>query len=220
MGPGYSDLIAKAVAETRFEVLRESSASTTSVTAPPLDEATTLELSAYLSELSKWNERVNLTAARSPEELVDLTLADASMLAQCGAPGAWVDVGTGAGAPGLILAILRADRTLTLVEPRSKRVAFLRTVVGRSRASAQVIRARSEALAAGSFDFAVSRATLSPDAWLREGARLARRGTWVLLAQAGAPALPGQRIVMSVDYKWPLTGVSRRGLLFTSENCP
>src|SRR5688572_11405520 len=140
-----------------------------------------------------WNQRMDLTAARSPDELVDLLLADAAQLAQLTpeGPATWVDVGSGAGAPGLALALLRPDLKLTLVEPKQKRVVFLRAVLHElGRADILVERARDDALESKHFDVAVSRATLPPPEWVRAGARLARRRVLVLLAQAELPAPP------------------------------
>jgi 16S rRNA (guanine527-N7)-methyltransferase len=164
-----------------------------------------------------WNRRVDLTAARSAEELVDLYLSDAWVLAASDADDAasWIDVGSGAGAPGLVLQLFRPERPLTLVEPRSKRVAFLRTAVGQLRLRTKVVAERSDALGASCCDVAVSRATLPPEQWLAEGARLARRSVWVLLARGAAPSRPGWQVASEVDYEWPLTHAPRRALCFS-----
>jgi len=167
-----------------------------------------------------WNRRVDLTAARSPDELVDLFVADAAMLASVHPPGPqrWVDVGSGAGAPGLGLAVLRPELELTLVEPRAKRVAFLHTALGTvGRANVRVHRARSEQLASGGWEVACSRAALPPSEWLRQGTRLATRGVWVLLARAPAPSLAGWRAEADVPYTWPLTGAARRAVRFVPD---
>jgi len=171
-----------------------------------------------------WNRRVDLTAARSAEELVDLYLADAWVLAAsvADAGASWVDVGSGAGAPGLVLQLLRPAWQLTLVEPRAKRVAFLRTAIGQLRLGTKIVAERSDSLRASSCDVAVSRATLPPEEWLAEGGRLARQSVWVLLARGAAPSRPGWRAASQVDYEWPLTQAARRALCFTRtpEPCP
>lgn len=173
-----------------------------------------VSLSCRLLDLTvSWNEKMDLTAAKSPEELVDLTLADAVALFGQGAlaaAGAWVDVGSGAGAPGVPLALLEPRLQLTLVEPLQKRVAFLRTLVGSLGIGARVVRGRSETLPAGSAEVAISRATLAPPAWLAEGARLATREVWVLLAREPAPSLAGWAARTDVACEWPLTGRKRR----------
>jgi 16S rRNA (guanine527-N7)-methyltransferase len=167
-----------------------------------------------------WNQRVDLTAARSPEELVDLYLSDALVLAASGSRTeleSWCDVGSGAGAPGLVFQLLRPESELTLVEPRAKRVAFLRTAIGQLGVRSRLVAGRSEVLDANACDVAVSRATFPPEEWLVEGARLARRSVWVLLARGATPSLAGWQLASEVDYEWPLTGAARRALRF--ERC-
>lgn len=169
-------------------------------------------LADLLDQVVIWNRRHNLTAARGPDELADLYLADALWLTRIGSGcgGKWLDVGSGGGAPGLGLALLRPRLVLELVEPRDKRVAFLRTMIGRwELPRVTVLRCRSDALPAQSVDVALARATLPPPAWLAEGARLARRVVWVLLAREPAPSHEGWRLVHQERYAWPLTGFER-----------
>jgi 16S rRNA (guanine527-N7)-methyltransferase len=177
-----------------------------------------LPLACRLLDLTvSWNEKMDLTAAKSTAELVDLTLADAVALFGQGAlaaGGAWLDVGSGAGAPGVPLALLEPQVRMTLCEPLQKRVAFLRTLVGSLGVGARVVRGRAEALEAGSAEVAISRATLSPPAWLAEGARLATREVWVLLAREPPPALPGWAVRADISCEWPLTGRNRRLVSF------
>jgi 16S rRNA (guanine527-N7)-methyltransferase len=174
------------------------------------------ELASYLDLVVTWNAKLDLTAARNEDELCDLFLADAAFIASHGVDaGVWVDVGSGAGAPGLPLAILLSETDWTLVEPQQKRVAFLRTVIGTlDSKNVRVQRARSNDLADASFDVAVSRATLSPDEWSSEARRIARRSFWVLLAKADAPSHHGVRLELDESYAWPLTGAPRRALRF------
>lgn len=178
-------------------------------------------LCRYLDLLVEWNQRFDLTAARSEDELVDLTLADALVIAlgtlvgqRAPSDEAWVDVGSGAGAPALPLALLLPEIALTLVEPKSKRVAFLRTACGALSVNVSVARARSADLAPRSHSVALSRATLAPDLWLPEGARVARHAVWVLLARGDLPRLDGWQVAGDWEYQWPLTGAERRALRF------
>jgi 16S rRNA (guanine527-N7)-methyltransferase len=174
----------------------------------------------WLVQLVRWNARIDLTAARTPEELVDLMVADAAVLAARIPRGARVvDVGTGAGAPGLGLAILRPDLAVTLIEPLQKRVSFLRTVLGAAkRTDVVVLAARGEAVLAkpARWDVAVARATLPPPDWLALGGRLVDPGgsDWVLLAQGGPPETPGLTRAEEAAYAWPLTLVTRRAIRY------
>ncbi len=172
---------------------------------------------AYLDELVAWNRKIDLTAARTPEELVDLTIADAWVVASSSAEaGVWIDVGSGAGAPGLVIAMLLRDVTMTLVEPKDKRVAFLRSTAAKLRLSnVRVERSTSSRLPEGSCDSAVSRATLPPAEWLREGKRLSRKWVWLLLAGDAPPDCPGLSLEHDLRYTLPLTGATRRAARYT-----
>ncbi len=184
-----------------------------------LDARAAAALGAWLERLQEWNARIDLTAARSPEELVDLMLADALVLASRLSRGASVvDIGAGAGAPGLALAFVRDDLRVTLVEPLGKRASFLRTVIGATqRSDIALSPVRGEALAGRrAWDAAVSRATLAPPAWLALGASLVRAEgeVGVLLAKDDAPESPLAELVEERPYTWPLTGAERRLLLY------
>jgi 16S rRNA (guanine527-N7)-methyltransferase len=179
-------------------------------------------LCTWVGLVASWNARIDLTAARSDDELCDLMLADAAVLARHLPTGSHVvDVGSGAGAPGLGVALLRPDLRLTLVEPLQKRVAFLRTVIGSvplEGARPEVVRGRGEDLV-GRVPFAVatSRATLAPAAWLELGAKLAPSGdVWVLLAREQPPTTTGRAIADDLRYVWPLTGAERRVVRYTA----
>lgn len=175
-----------------------------------LDPARRAALATWLGELCVWNARMDLTAAKTGDELTELMVTDALVLARMiptreGAPLRVVDVGTGAGAPGLALALARPDLALTLVDPLGKRIAFLRTVLGRlRRADVALVTGRGDSLPAASFDVAISRATLSPDEWLALGRTLVVPGgeVYVLLTDADASAPDA--------YAWPFSGRFRR----------
>jgi 16S rRNA (guanine527-N7)-methyltransferase len=209
LGDGWHDLSRRAGADLERQLSRE------------LPQLPLGKLGRMLDLVVTWNARTDLTAARGPEELVDLYLADALVVATAEGDlaGRWVDVGTGGGAPGLTLATLAETLNLTLVEPRDKRVAFLRTVVGELELSqVRVKRARSDAIADSEFDVAISRATLPPAEWLAEGARLSTSSVWVLLARGEAPELAGWRPDLELAYLWPLTRASRRALRYVPES--
>lgn len=210
-----------AIAERVRRVVRESPPPLALALAPAAEEA----IAAWIALVAAWNQRIDLTAAKTEDELVDLMLADALVLAARvpSGPGARVvDVGTGAGAPGLPLALARPDLAVTLVEPLQKRVALLRTAAGSlapAGARPAVVRGRGEDLVARGerFQVAMSRATLGPPAWLALGARLAPAGdVWVLLAREAPPAQAGWSAAEDVAYRWPLTGKERRAVRFTA----
>jgi 16S rRNA (guanine527-N7)-methyltransferase len=83
-------------------------------------------LAAHLDLISKWNRVHNLTAVRETEQMVVLHVLDSlSLLPHLGDARSLLDVGTGAGFPGIPLAILRPDVEVTLLDSSSKKCTFL-----------------------------------------------------------------------------------------------
>jgi 16S rRNA (guanine527-N7)-methyltransferase len=161
----------------------------------PSFDAKKAALATWLDALVEWNAKIDLTAAKDASALAWLMLADAMVLApNLAANARVVDVGTGAGAPGLALAILRPDLRVTLAEPLGKRASFLRTVIGLlGRTDVTLLPKKGEALDKAAYDAAISRATLAPEEWLALGKTLVVPGgdVWVFLAEGDAP--PGAK---------------------------
>jgi 16S rRNA (guanine527-N7)-methyltransferase len=154
-------------------------------------------LAAYASRVLAWNRRINVTGAASAEELVDTHLVDALALVPHLPEGAFsfIDVGSGAGLPGIVLSILRSDARAILLEPIHKKQALLARVV--RELGLEGVRAIPERLeqhlarAPASFDVAVSRATWRVAEWLERARPLVRPGGRILgLAGAEAAELP------------------------------
>ena len=92
----------------------------------PLPEGAIDRLAQYLRLLEKWNRVHNLTAIREPEMMVALHVLDSlSILPQLAGARTLVDVGTGAGLPGIPLAIARPDLRVTLLDSSHKKATFL-----------------------------------------------------------------------------------------------
>ncbi len=87
-------------------------------------------LDTFVALLRYENKRQNLVAARSLEEVWMRHIADSAQLLDYVPRGTapWLDLGTGAGMPGLVIAIMRPDQEITLVEPRAKRIEWLERV--------------------------------------------------------------------------------------------
>jgi 16S rRNA (guanine527-N7)-methyltransferase len=90
-------------------------------------------LRKYARLLAEWNERVNLTAITDPSEIYVKHFADS--LALCALPGfmeygrTLLDVGSGAGFPGLVIKIARPEMRVVLCDALAKRIRFLRTAI-------------------------------------------------------------------------------------------
>lgn len=170
-------------------------------------------LRAYLALLTKWNKVYNLTSIRDPDEMVTHHLLDSLAVlpeiqksASARRHFRLADVGSGAGLPGLVLAIARPEWTVTSVEAVEKKAAFQRQVIIELKlANVSIYCGRIEELK-GSFDAVISRAFAS----LGDCVRLAGHLSNCLWAMKGAyPAdeiavLPtGWRVVASHELHVP-----------------
>ena len=91
-----------------------------------IDEMTRNRLLDYLDLLEKWNHVYNLTAIREKEKMVSMHLLDSIAILKHLPSGPYLDVGTGAGLPGIPLATILKDETFSLVDIVQKKCAFLR----------------------------------------------------------------------------------------------
>ena len=105
------------------------------------------KLNLYGNLLLEWNEKINLTAITDPEEVVIKHFLDCILfLKHIEIPhnAKVIDVGTGAGFPGVVLKIMREDIHLTLLDGLNKRIVFLNDVLEKLNLSAKTIHARAE----------------------------------------------------------------------------
>lgn len=148
----------------------------------------------YAEELLRWNAKVNLTAITRPDEVVEKHLVDSLLaLPEVEGAGSLLDVGAGAGLPGIPLALARPALEVTLVEAVGKKVAFMKSaivklgLVGRVRA-VQVHAAGEPATEQlPVVDVAIARAFTQLDGWLALGLRYVRPGGQVVAMLGVAP---------------------------------
>ncbi len=162
-----------------------------------LSGASIAPLARFAGLVLDWGTRVNLTGARSREAIADDHFADALALLPHLPRHAFrfVDVGSGAGFPGLLIALLRPDASGVLLEPTRKKQAFLVRAI-RELGLGERIEARAERLeehlargAVALYDLAVSRAAWPASRWVEVGMPLLRAGGVILGvegAQSGA----------------------------------
>jgi 16S rRNA (guanine527-N7)-methyltransferase len=150
-------------------------------------------LGKYLDLLLRWNERINLTAVRDAEGIVERHFVDSlSVLPHLPAGLATlVDVGSGPGFPGAVIALARPELAVTLVESLHKKCAFLETLRRELPLPKVNVRAQriEDVLAAPGFvpfDAAVSRATLDLPEWLALGRKLVKEEGGLVLGMEGA----------------------------------
>ena len=156
-----------------------------------LSEATQAKLLAYVSLLKKWNNTYNLTAIRDERDMVTQHLLDSlsilPMLQESAQAGRrWADVGSGAGLPGIPLAIARPDMDMTLIETVEKKSAFQRQAkIELGLSNIAVHCGRVEDMPGGLFDAVISRAFAELTDFIRlAGQLLAQNGR--LYAMKGA----------------------------------
>lgn len=167
-------------------------------------------LAAYMALLQRWNATYNLTAVRDPDAMLVQHLADClavipALDRQRLEGGNLLDVGSGGGLPGVVIAVMRPRFDVTCVDAVGKKAAFVRQVaVNLKLANLHALHARVETLKAPVFDVIASRAFASlADFTSLSGAALAPGGIWLAM-KGRAPgdeiaALPARVEVFHVE---------------------
>ena len=153
----------------------------------------------YLALLQKWNKVYNLTAIRQPEQMVSHHLLDSLAVLPYMWPGRWLDVGCGAGLPGIVLALMRPEWAFTLLDSNSKKISFVQqAVIELGLRNVSVCCARVEGWQPGQcFDGIISRAFAeTADFTVQTRRLLAQEGRWV--AMKGMPDQELERLPADV----------------------
>ena len=195
-----------------------------------LDSEGIRRLQVYQEVLLKWASRINLTTVLEPKDMVDrLYLDSAVILSRLDLGARLLDVGSGAGFPGLVLKALRPDLEVCLMEARRRRVSFLRQAV-RDMGIGQGLEIRWHRLGIDPelppeerWPELISRATFPPRIWCETGASMLEPGgrLWVMAGQAHgdgddgfdpSPAIlpAGLELEEEISYELPYCGLKRR----------
>lgn len=182
----------------------------------PLAPETEQRLLDYLDLIARWNKVYNLTAVRDPQDmlrqhlldcLAAVPLLDAAEAARGDGPAPWriLDVGSGAGLPGVVLAIVRPQWQVTCVDTVAKKASFIRQVgVELGLPNLQAVHQRVEAMDTPPFDLITSRAFASlADFIALTRERLAPQGQWAAMK---AHLTEDERAAVPPDVQ--ITGVS------------
>lgn len=154
-----------------------------------LDAAQIRDLLAFLALLRKWGETYNLTAIREPLAMVDRHLLDSLAVAPFLAGEAVLDVGTGAGLPGIPLAIALRQKRFVLLDSSAKKIRFVKQVIltlGLENVQAEAMRVEEYVPAQG-FDVVLARAFAGLDVMQALTRRLLRPGGRLLALKGRLP---------------------------------
>ena len=167
--------------------------------------ATTL---TYINLLMKWNARVSLTAIRNPDEIVTRHFGESYFAAKVLLPEDWagsvIDFGSGAGFPGIPLAMFRPKATVTLIESNGKKAAFLNEVVGQlGLRNIVLFRGRGESCGRKA-DLVVMRAVESFDRALDVAAALIQSGGRLGLLVGDSQMTVAKTLVPQLSWNQPV----------------
>lgn len=171
-------------------------------------------LAAYAQLLERWSSRHNLVKAASREALVRRHLLE-SLLPLDGLPptGRLIDIGSGAGLPGIPILCALSGWSGALVEPRQKRATFLRLAVREIGLDARVIQDRYEGVRDTGFDLITTRAVGGHDALLSWSRSRLRPGGMVAIWSTEAEARRWRRVSSWSVISSPIPGLDRGRLI-------
>jgi 16S rRNA (guanine527-N7)-methyltransferase len=179
------------------------------------------QFDVYLRELKKWNRVYNLTAITDDRDVVVKHFLDSLLYLKVLPQGHFTlcDVGTGGGFPGIPIAIIRQDITVTLLEPSRKKIAFVRQMRRLlALKNVEIINLRAEEMEGRQFDMVVTRATFPVAGLMKKAGHLLKPGGLFVLSKGpryedelkDLPAgIKAEVIVASI----PKTGLSRNLLI-------
>jgi 16S rRNA (guanine527-N7)-methyltransferase len=177
-------------------------------------------ISMYIDILLKWNQRINLTAVRTPEEIMTRHFGESLFAAQQLFPSSrasaqrdvasnvstMVDVGSGAGFPGLPVKIWAPEIRLTLIESNQKKATFLREVVRMlGLEGVDVFAGRAERFPAASADVVTLRAVERFEKALSIAAALVRPGGRLAALIGKSQIEEAKTVVEDVQWQTPVS---------------
>jgi 16S rRNA (guanine527-N7)-methyltransferase len=178
---------------------------------PTLSASIEGRFSAYLSLLVRWNGRTSLTAIRDEEEIVSRHFLESIACAAAVPVGVrtLLDFGSGAGFPGIPIALCRPEISVTLAESQNKKAAFLREAIRTVELTAAVHGDRAENLTAG-FDCVVLRAVDRMETAVLAASHRVSFAGWIMIMTTRSELHSVQKAVCNgftwqTDVKLPLS---------------
>ena len=160
-----------------------------SVLNPELDNAAVEKFVVFIRLLEKWNRVTNLTAVRDPLQMVTRHILDSLAVVPFLTRGSLLDVGTGAGLPGVPIAIASPGLDVTLLDSNAKKLRFVRQATAElGLDNVQVVQARMQEYQPGrSFDMVISRTVASLSELYQQTVHLLRPGGRMLFMKGAVP---------------------------------
>jgi 16S rRNA (guanine527-N7)-methyltransferase len=171
-------------------------------------------LQTLLDELGRWNRRINLTAITDPTAMVSGHVLDSLVVRPWLKGPAVIDIGTGAGFPGLPLAIVEPDLQFTLLDSNGKKISFVRHMLGElGLDNAEAVKARAEDYAPGTrFDTVIARALASVSRLVELSAHLVGEDGQLLALKGKYPAEELDSIERLPDWEYSVHELRVPGL--------
>ena len=172
------------------------------------------KLTRLLAELTRWNKRINLTAIRDPGAMVSGHILDSLAVRPMLSGHRVLDIGTGAGFPGLPLAIAEPGIEFRLLDSNGRKISFVRHVIGElGLSNAVAIRLRAEDYApAERFDTVIARALASIPRLLELAGHLIREDGVLLALKGKHPAEELEPMEELSGWKYVVTDLTVPGL--------
>jgi 16S rRNA (guanine527-N7)-methyltransferase len=179
-----------------------------------LPDGADVKMARLLTELGHWNTRINLTAIRDPQDMVTGHILDSLAVRPMLSGSRVLDIGTGAGFPGLPLAIVEAQIEFRLLDANGRKISFVRHVIGElGLANASAIKARIEDYAPDErFDTVIARALASIPRLLELAGHLVRDEGVLLALKGKYPATELEQIKEISGWKYDVTDLTVPGL--------
>lgn len=195
------------------------------------------QISTYVDLLLRWNAKMNLTAIREPEQIVTRHFGESLFLARkladigvfgssvrdFGGSPQVVDVGSGAGFPGIPLKIAYPDITLTLIEAQQRKAVFLKEVLRALHLDIEVKKVRAEEFVRTnpeSADLVTLRAVEKFEGIVPVAARLVKPGGKLALLIGNSQASAAQNMLQSwqIGQLFPIPGSGSRVILLANQS--
>jgi 16S rRNA (guanine527-N7)-methyltransferase len=157
---------------------------------------------SYFSLIARWNARINLTAIRDQDGILQRHFVESIACARALPAGiaTLLDFGSGAGFPGIPIALCRPEIAVTLSESQGKKAAFLREAVRVLAIPAHIWSQRAES-SPGSFDCVTMRAVDRMKEAVKSASRLVAPGGWLALMTTSAE-LPSLQTASGTPFTW------------------